>query len=123
MLDKEIKGAFPPPRPHQFATVTAGTRRFLVWSFKVPKGYVFFIDTLASNWFPDTFWNFEIDSADVEGNIERHLGDMETPNIIKPEFIARARVDFYVTNNDTTSHTFEILCSGLVMRDKNRKFY
>jgi len=97
---------------HQYKTVGAG-KSARVFYLKIPNSCVGFLNQIGNNWFDNTYYVWKIDGAVVENKIERMIGEINSPKEFEPPFLVVDKIEFFAYNNDTTSHTFEVLCDGV----------
>jgi hypothetical protein len=98
----------------QRTTVATGEEKKKVFSLKIPPLYIGVIRGVASKYFvgDDVYW--EIDGKVQEGGaIHRRFGMYpNTPVVTWRVFYDK--VEWFVSNNGTTSHSYGVFCDGFV---------
>lgn len=101
------------PRPYQTLTVPAETTK-KVYYFKIPKGYVGFIQRIANNYYPDTYLYWYIDGRLViTPYIEYQIAFVNNPLQLQPWRRVHGDVRWDVENRGVVDRDFEVLCDGI----------
>ena len=103
---------------HQYVTVPANTLDYRVFYGKIPNSKVGFIYKVGNNYHSGSTLRWRIDGADVEREIERQIGSIDSPAPFNMEnggpYLVRDYVEFTATNNNSEDLIFEVLVDGLV---------
>lgn len=102
---------------HQYATIAANSEG-RVFYFSIPGSMIGFVDLVGNNWFNDTKGNLIIDGNIFQRDIQRVIGDIDQPLRMNPPIVVKNRIEYYVYNNDTVSHQFEMLLDGILILKK-----
>ena len=102
---------------HQYATVPANSTARVFYG-KLPNSKVGFIYKVGNNYHSESSLRWIIDGADVERNIERQIGSIDSPAQFKMDnggpYLVKDYVEFTATNNDSKDLVFEALVDGLI---------
>lgn len=122
MLETQLRLAYLrgdiPPRsdqlfhtPYQYKDIGAG-KSGRVFELKIPGDVTGGIIThIANNWFPNTYWEFEVDFEKVyESKVERKIAPVTEPKQVR--ILVREKIEARAYNDSTSDHTFEMLCDG-----------
>lgn len=103
------------PNPHQFRTLIPGeTAR--IYNLRVPGDSLGFITHIGNNSFDDSYLVIKVDGESIEeNNIQREIGPIKNPFKYDPPFVVKNKIEVFATNNDVTSHIFEIVIGGYFM--------
>jgi hypothetical protein len=100
-------------RPHQYATVTAGTNSTIL-TINVPESTIAIIKSLANNYFTNTYFLLYIDGELFENaKIERAIGAVNNPYFLPVPVIAKRQIQVIAYNDDTSDHIMEFLIDGV----------
>ena len=101
--------------PYQYKKIDPG-KSDIIYYFEIPKGYIGFIDQLANNYFPNTYIEFWVDN--FVNIIQRQIAPLNEPKKYEPPIVAFNVIKWIGYNNDTSSHIFEVLCDGYLVKVK-----
>lgn len=87
----------------------------VIYEFELPPEFVGFIYKLASAWYANTYIDWEIDGNLIE-RLKRKIGDIKDPEVFNPPIFVREKIKFTAYNDDSASHSFWVLCDGLLRR-------
>ena len=99
---------------HQYKTINAN-KEGQIYYFLIPQSTIGFIYNLGNNWFNNTTANLIIDGNPYLHDISRIIGDIDQPSKINPPICVKNYIEWYVYNNDSTSHNFEALIDGILI--------
>lgn len=104
------------PKPHQYTTVANGETK-QIYYYKIPEGYVGFIESVGTLWVLNSKLVWLIDNENVETNdIERGINTPNIPQKFSPPIVARYSIEFQLINNSGSSMVMEVLCDGMCVR-------
>ena len=102
-------------KPYQYLAVAANSSA-VVFELIIPPSYVAYIQWTANNWFPSTSIAWEVDGELLE-NLERQTAPVNSPKQEIPPIVARKSIRWTAYNNAGSSHTFEVLQEGIMVKE------
>jgi hypothetical protein len=100
-------------KPHQYKTLAPGQGDY-IFDYQIPDNHVGFIQYVGSNYYPGYWARWYIDEEDVEGKIEREIGNVAYPMELNPPIVFRKSIKVYAYNGDNVTQKLEWLADGLV---------
>lgn len=115
---------FSPTRIHQWRNIPAGGSG-VVYEYKV-EPLVAFIHYVGCNWFPNTYYRWEIDGGDLKETVQRIIGNsaapISEPTRLEKPVVARRGIRWVAYNNDIVPHVFEVLNDGVLYPPRIAKY-
>ena len=99
--------------PHQIKRIEPG-KSDIIYEFKIPKGYVAFIQQVGNTWFLNTHLIWAVDWHIL--TLERQIAPLNSPKEFNPPILAKDTIRWIGFNNDTIPHFFEVLCDGVLLK-------